>query len=31
MCKEMKIEIIDMAVKNQEKPNAKTLCTCLGL
>ena len=29
--KEMKIEIIDMAVKNQKKPNAKTLCTCLGL
>jgi REP element-mobilizing transposase RayT len=31
ICKEMKIEIIDMAVKNQEKPNAKTLCTGSGL
>ena len=29
--KGMKIEIIDIAVKNQEKPNAKTLCTGLGL
>ena len=27
--KEMKIEIIDMAVKNQEKTNAKTLCAGL--
>ncbi len=24
--KEMKIEIVDIAVKNQEKTNAKTLC-----
>jgi len=31
ICEEMKIEIIDIAVKNQEKPNAKTLCTGLGL
>ncbi len=31
ICKEMKIEIIDMAVKNQEKTNAKTLCTGFGL
>jgi hypothetical protein len=31
ICKEMKIEIIDMAMKNHEKPNAKTLCTGLGL
>ena len=31
ICKEMKIEIIDMAVKNQEKPNAKTLCAGSGL
>ncbi len=29
ICKEMKIEIIDMAVKNQEKTNAKTLCSGL--
>ena len=29
--KEMKIEIIGIAVKNQEKANAKTLCTGLGL
>ena len=29
--KEMKIEIIDMAVKNQESPNVKTLCAGLGL
>ena len=31
ICKEMKIKIIDMAMKNQEKPNEKTLCTGLGL
>jgi REP element-mobilizing transposase RayT len=31
ICEEMKIEIIDIAVKNREKPNAKTLCTGLGL
>jgi len=31
ICKEMKIEIIDMTVKNQEKTNAKTLCAGLGL
>jgi len=31
MCKEMKIEIVDRAVKNPEKTNTKTLCTCLGL
>ncbi|MEA3282338.1 MAG: transposase [Euryarchaeota archaeon] len=31
ICKEMKIEIIDMTVENQEKLNAKTLCAGLGL
>jgi REP element-mobilizing transposase RayT len=29
--KEMKIEIIDMAVKNREKTNAKALYTGIGL